>query len=82
MLLQLRYVTQRYSDKIYDRLQVIFKKCNNQLKREIIASADIIVNSDKHDDFAQLLLQVFLLLLYILFLLIKLALIFLFLHLL
>lgn len=56
MLSQLRHVTQRHSDKIYERLRTIFRKCNNQFRREIIGTAEFTLHTHKHDDFAQLLM--------------------------
>lgn len=56
MLMQLRHVKERYSEKIYERLRSIFAKCGHQFGREIVASADFTLDASKHDDFAQLLM--------------------------
>lgn len=56
MLAQLQYVACTHSDIIYERIKTIFEKALEHSKWDIIANAELILASKKHDEFAQLLM--------------------------
>lgn len=55
MLFQLQYVACTHSEVIYEHIKKNFEKYAAQSKWDIIASAELILDSSKHDNFAQLL---------------------------
>lgn len=59
MLTQLQYVSFTHSDKIYEHITNVFGRALEQSKWDIIANAELILGPQKHDDFAQLLLYVY-----------------------
>lgn len=58
MLFQLQYVAVTHSEIIYEHIKKNFEKYSDQSKYDIIASAELTLDSSKHDDFAKLLMQV------------------------
>lgn len=56
MLSQLQYVANTHSEIIYEHIKKNFENALDQSKWDIIASAELILDASKHDDFAQLLL--------------------------
>ncbi|XP_037821987.1 Fanconi anemia group D2 protein [Lucilia sericata] len=57
MLSQLQYVANTHGDIIYENIKTNFENALEQSKWDIIASAELILDSSKHDDFAKLLLD-------------------------
>ncbi|KAM7362212.1 fancd2 [Cochliomyia hominivorax] len=57
MLSQLQYIANTHSDIIYEHIKNNFEYASEQSKWDIIASAELILDSSKHDNFAQLLLD-------------------------
>ncbi|XP_073815806.1 fancd2 isoform X2 [Musca autumnalis] len=57
MLAQLQYVACTHSDIIYERIKNIFDKALDRSKWDIISSAEIILAPNKHDEFAELLIN-------------------------
>ncbi|XP_055851494.1 Fanconi anemia group D2 protein homolog [Episyrphus balteatus] len=59
MLSQLRYVTQSHEDLIYTRIVDIFEGAVTSVQWDIIANAEMVFKSSKHDAFAEMLLNNF-----------------------
>ncbi|XP_055384821.1 Fanconi anemia group D2 protein homolog [Condylostylus longicornis] len=57
LLSQLKFVTTVCSDKLYDRIIKIYEKATAQSRREIISSAEYILDASKHDEFVQYLID-------------------------
>ncbi|XP_065371634.1 Fanconi anemia group D2 protein homolog [Calliphora vicina] len=57
MLSQLQYVASTHSEIIYEHIKNNFENALEQSKWDIIASAELILDSSKHDEFAKLLLD-------------------------
>uniref|UniRef100_A0A1A9WNL2 Fanconi anemia group D2 protein n=1 Tax=Glossina brevipalpis TaxID=37001 RepID=A0A1A9WNL2_9MUSC len=57
MLGQLHYVSMTHSDIIFERIKIILKKSTEFTKWDVIANGGFILDTNKHDDFAQLMID-------------------------